>query len=426
MLQDELRTHPDQPFVSRLLLDLRHGCRIGYTGPRNGHISPNLLSARSHKSIITEALQKEVSLGRLLGPFKDPPHPDIRCSGLGVVPKKSGGFRPIMHLSAPAGSSVNDFINKAEFSLRYATIDDAVRLIARHGRNALLCKVDLKSAFRLVPVHPEDWPLLGLFWDGEYFMDKFLPFGLRSSPALFNRLADALEYVLRNNGVEDLLHYLDDYFFAGPADAKPETSIAAIRMGTALAILDALDIPVADGDGKVLGPATEIPMLGILLDSSKWEMRLPVDKLAALQTDIQSWLERRQCTKRQLLSLVGSLSFAAKVVPPGRTFVRRLLDLAKSIPQLDTPFDLSEDARQDIKWWHAFLPTWNGRTFFHDVAWTRSPDLELYTDASGAGYGAVFGDRWFNGRWAPEQQARSIAWRELYPIALACRVWGEE
>ena len=121
-------------------------------------------------------------------------------------------------------------------------------------------------------------------------------------------------------------------------------------------------------------------MLGILLDSSKWEMRLPVDKLAALQTDIQSWLECRQCTKRQLLSLVGSLSFAAKVVPPGRTFVRRLLDLAKSIPQLDTPFDLFKDARQDIKWWHTFLPTWNGRTFFHDVAWTRSPDLELYTD----------------------------------------------
>ena len=72
-------------------------------------------------------------------------------------------------------------------SLQYATIDDVVRLIARHSWNALLCKVDLKSSFPLVPVHPVVWPLFGLFWEGENFMDKFLPFGLSSSPALFNR-----------------------------------------------------------------------------------------------------------------------------------------------------------------------------------------------------------------------------------------------
>ena len=134
-------------------------------------------------------------------------------------------------------------------------------------------------------------------------------------------------------------------------------------------------------------------------------MRLPDDKLAALQTEIQSWLERHQCTKRQLLSLVGLLSFAAKVVPLGRTFVRRLLYLAKSIPQLDTLFDLSEDAQQDIKWWHTFLPTWNGRKFFSDVVLTQNLDLKLYTDAFGTGYGAVVGDCWFNGCWTLEQQA---------------------
>ena len=56
-------------------------------------------------------------------------------------------------------------------------------------------------------------------------------------------------------------------------------------------------------------------MLSILLDSSRWEMCLPNDKLAALQTEIQSWIKRRHCMTRQLLSSVGSLSFAAKVVP---------------------------------------------------------------------------------------------------------------
>ena len=112
-----------------------------------------------------------------------------------------------MDLSALLGFSVNDYICKEDFSLHYTTVDDAVALISHHGREALMFKEDLKSAFQLIPVHPSNWPLLGLFWEGYYYVDKFLPFGLRSSQALFKRFADALEHVLQHNyGISDLLH----------------------------------------------------------------------------------------------------------------------------------------------------------------------------------------------------------------------------
>jgi hypothetical protein len=50
----------------------------------------------------TVALQKaenEINLGRIAGPFQNRPISNLRCSPIGVVPKKTGGWRLITHLS---------------------------------------------------------------------------------------------------------------------------------------------------------------------------------------------------------------------------------------------------------------------------------------------------------------------------------------
>ncbi len=60
-----------------------------------------------------------------------------------------------------------------------ASVDDAIAICHRLGKGALMAKVDLKDAFRLCPVCPEDWHLLGIYWKREYYIDKCLPFGLR-------------------------------------------------------------------------------------------------------------------------------------------------------------------------------------------------------------------------------------------------------
>ena len=86
-----------------------------------------------------------------------------------------------MHLSAPPDSSINDGIDKEEFTLRYATIDDAVQMINWLSSNSLLAKIDIKSAFRTLPVRVEDRELLGICWRQKYYVDCCLPFGLRSA-----------------------------------------------------------------------------------------------------------------------------------------------------------------------------------------------------------------------------------------------------
>ena len=155
-----LSTHPDKVVVQRLLHGIQYGFDIGYRGPVAGHTSPNLVSAHAHPDVIDAHLRKECKAGRIAGPFPAPPLPDLRCSGLGVVPKKGGDWRVIYHLSAPFGHSINDHIDPNKFSLRYSSVDDAVSICQKLGRGTLLAKINLKNAFRQCPVRTEDWHTL--------------------------------------------------------------------------------------------------------------------------------------------------------------------------------------------------------------------------------------------------------------------------
>ena len=145
-------SHPDKVFVRELIDDLQHGCSIGYTGPQFAKQANNLLSAHQQATVIDAKLQKECEVGRILGPFQSPPLPNFRTSGLGLVPKHDGGWYIIYHLSAPAGHSINDFIDPLTYSLLCCSIDDAYTIISKLGPGALLSKIDLKNAFRLIPV----------------------------------------------------------------------------------------------------------------------------------------------------------------------------------------------------------------------------------------------------------------------------------
>ena len=93
------------------------------------------------------------------------------------------------------------------------------------------------------------------------------------------------------------------------------------------------------------------------------------------------------CTKCQLLSLIGKLSFACKVVPQGRIFLRRLIDFGTTVGIIHHHVTLNSEARADLNWWRKFLPDWSGTSLFLESEWSQAPDMELYTDASNIGSG---------------------------------------
>ena len=110
----------------------------------------------------------------------------------------------IVDLSFLEGASVNDSLDSQLCSLQYVSVDNVAQVLARLGQGSFLSKVDIRSAYRTVLVHPEDRWLLGMEWDGQLFVDAVLPFGLRSAPKIYSAVADAAECMARAGEVHIL------------------------------------------------------------------------------------------------------------------------------------------------------------------------------------------------------------------------------
>lgn len=132
---------------------------------------------------------------------------------------------------------------------------------------------------------------------------------------------------------------------------------------------------------KLVGPSTKLTYLGIEIDTATMTVQLSSDKLQQLQTKLAARNIKRTCKKRDLLSLIGPLSFACKVIKPGRIFLRRLIELSTTVSSLNHYVTIIAEARADILWWQEFLPTWNGRARIQELP-LDFRTLQLYTDAS--------------------------------------------
>ena len=190
---------------------------------------------------VTAYIAAEESAGHLRGPL--PSSPGIHVSPIGLIPESSqpGAWRMIVDLSNPTNHSVNDSIPVEFCSLHYPSVDDAVQYILALGQNTVLIKIDLKSPYRIIPIHPDDQYLLGISWGEHVWMDLRLPFGLRSAPKIFTAFANAVAWSLHMAGVRCVIPYLDDFLIFCP----PRSGDGEATLSTALRVLEDLQIPVA-------------------------------------------------------------------------------------------------------------------------------------------------------------------------------------
>lgn len=197
----------------------KYGFPIHYSGPRTPVDCQNLKSVHELPIKTRDKIQSEIDLGRISGPYNKRPISNLRCSPIGLVPKKTGGFRLITHLSFPPGNSVNTYIDPVHSSVQYSPFDHAISLIQKVGQNALCGKHDIKSAFRLLPIYPGCFDLLGFKLNGYFYIDKMLPMGCSQSCYYFETFSTFIEWVVKSKSNSDNVdHYLDDFFFVGKAE----------------------------------------------------------------------------------------------------------------------------------------------------------------------------------------------------------------
>ena len=107
-------------------------------------------------------------------------------------------------------------------AIQYVSFDEIVGSILKAGRGCCILKWDIKDAFRNIPVAPSQHWLLGFQWQGHFYHETVLSFGLRTAPVLFNLFAEGFHWILLKAGFRFLHHYLDDFVAMVPREFPPQ------------------------------------------------------------------------------------------------------------------------------------------------------------------------------------------------------------
>jgi hypothetical protein len=306
-------------------------------------------------------------------------------------------------------------------------------MVSAIGTCAKLAKIDVKAAFRCVHVHPSDRWLLCMKWCNSFYADLALPFGLKSSPCIWERYATLTEWILRRAGVAFIVHYVDDFLVGGSADSDQCADAVAIIVRE----FKRFGIPLSLSKFEAEATSSTIArFLSIVIDTLCMETRLDPECLAAIKASLKAWLQKSTCKPAELQSLIGVLSFAAKVVPAGRTFLRRMITTLTGGAWCILIM-LGPDFMADVRWLDTFITAWNGVALLPDAHWSApgnpalhtAPSLGLRTDACTTGFGAVWDAKWVHSL-SPEQlnaakrkDTLSMPYLELLSVALALCTW---
>ena len=194
-------------------------------------------------------------------------------------------------MSFPNGFFVNDGISSDHTSVKYPTIDKTIQLIKNAGPGCFLGKTDVTNAFRIIPIHPHDYGLLGMKWRGLYYYDRCMPMGCSSSCLTFLMFSTAVESIARHKlKIDYILHIrLDDYLLVAPTE-----QLCQQQLDLLMSLCSYLGIPIAPE--KTCGPSTTMSFAGIELASLLLEARLPRDKIAKCISQISDFIHRKKVT----------------------------------------------------------------------------------------------------------------------------------
>ena len=340
----------------------------------------------STKPLLNQLFREELQLQRFTA-VDQKPH---RIQAIGAVPKKDSKTpRPITDCSRPLHDSLNSYLTAESFS--FDSIDDVVNISLPFSYYAV---IDIKSAYRWVPIFPPHRTLQGFRWsfdDGpeNFYVDNFLCFGLSIAPAIFQRISTAIARTVRRAGFS-VVSYLDDFLLVGDS-----SSSCSAAQNFLISLLHRLGFQVKWE--KVVGPRQRITFLGLIIDSQMQRIELPPDKVKALADMALSLSQREKVTRKELEVIVGHMSFAARAIYGARTFSRIFIDVLNKLALPSHKTRMTKLLKAELTWWHTLAATMNG--LVPCSLGEQRPTTTIATDASFSGFGAVMNGHWLAGAW---------------------------
>lgn len=422
-----------------------NGFDMGYRGPTERQSTANNLKFTvGNKLQLWNKIMKEVQLKRVAGPFESPEQiaKFFVQSPCGLIPKKGNenATRLIFHLSYPKGqnSSINACTPDDFAKVKYAGVQDAVKLCLKAGKGCWIAKSDISAAFRNLGVLPSQYrwqvmmaehPRTGKKY---YFADKCVVFGASSSCLTFSRVSAGISHIVRTKTGKDNLFYLDDHFYCDTA-----RNYCNEQLRVFLQVCKDICMPVSED--KTEWAVQLLVFLGILICTVTQRVFIPMDKIEKVNNCLNSIIENRKITVKMLQQITGLLNFIGRSVVPGRAFTRRFYSKFSN-PRLRGHHHVRVDRelRADCRMWLEFLskPDAYSKPFM-DFEVTDLVDLQWTSDASGAiGFGGClqcpesnelfwFGESW--PEWLKEEPYKGgagIVFKELYAVALSVELFS--
>ena len=381
------------------------------------HQEINHASANLFTKDVAHYLQEETSFKAILGPFDAPPIENLHISPFMTRPKPSSDHRRvIIDLSFPKGQSVNQGVSSEQylntaFILSLPTIDNITQKICKYGKGSLIYKIDISRAFRHVKIDPDSYFLLGLKLD-KYYLDTCIPFGYRHGSAICQRITDSIRHIMAEAGYS-LTNYIDD-LVGNATVSQTEPAFQKLKK-----LLQELGLTISQN--KLVAPTTKCVCLGIEVDTVNSTLSIPQQKLAEILAVCQQWLNKTQCTRKELQSLLGSLLYIAKCVRYSRNFLNRMLNLLRQTNN-GTTINLTPDFIQDLAWFLNFAPKFNGTSYFNHA----HVHAKIELDASLEGLGAYFNDQIYAIPLVRGYNHFHIVQLEMLNVLVAVRVWANQ
>ena len=330
-------------------------------------------------------IEKELREGMVSKVTKKP----VCVHALGAVPKATGGIRPITDCSRPEGKSVNFNCTSLLEDFSFKSVSDVA---SKLQLDDYMCVVDIKSAYRAVPIRAAHRTYQGFSWETDglksWYVDNRMCFGLRLGPKYFNYISTFIYDILSAKGLT-VVNYLDDFI---AITSNLGSCIAA--QAELVGLLRYLGFHVAFD--KLVHPSTCVTYLGIEIDSSTLELRLPSGKLEKLRNSVSSALARKRISKKELESLGGTLSHCSHVVRGRRIFSRNVYSLYRTLISENKRFiAIPEWVKDDLRWWQRLSMHFNGVCKIVKCPYEHA----LVSDASFKGFGVYLGHDWCAGTW---------------------------
>ncbi|XDV35969.1 hypothetical protein PO909_005827 [Leuciscus waleckii] len=320
-----------------------------------------------------------------------------------IVPKKTGGLRPILDLRV---------LNRSRHRMPFKMLT-AKRIFECVRPQDWFAAIDLKDAYFHVSILPRHRPFLRFAFEGQAYQYAVLPFGLALSPRVFTKVVEAALVPLREHGVH-IVNYLDDWLIlAHSRDQVCEHRDLVLRHLARLGLR-------VNWEKSKLCPVQRISFLGMEIDSVAMCAQLMSERAQSLLTCLRQFEGKSAIPLKLFQRLLGHMASAAAVTPLGLLHMRPLqLWLRDRVPRwawqhgtLRVP--VTPTCRQ------TFTP-WSSLSFLRaGVPLERaSRHVVVSTDASTTGWGAMCNGHAAAGSWTGPQRLLNVNYLELLAVRLA-------